>query len=457
MNRGLAQLKSLIQDHKGTLLIAGVAVVVFLSRLPFVGTGFGRDPDAWRFVNAAHLIATTHEYHASRPPGYPVPEFVYSLLLLIGSPWLVVVAAVSAVGTALFMAIAKICGCRDSLFAGLALAGAPVVYINSTNAMDYIWALTFVLAALYCVLRKHTLAAGILLGIGVGCRITSIVMLIPLTIMLLDGRSSRGRNLRDTLTLWLAALITSGLLYTPVILKYGLGTFTFIDPGYEITVALELAGVGVWGTLGLGAIFLGICASVIISLARSRSRLNISDALRNRHVVTWLTTIVLYFALFFRLPGEAGYLLITVPFVVLVLARTLKRTVFIIICVLIAASSFVEINRTGIFPGPILQNRHVRKYHLMNAILAVQVADDLKSDKFVIVAGPMAPQLQALRYLEGVPDERKTVYFVDEIDLRELERHLESGFEVYICTARVPPQTAGCYRRIAEKRSQTAG
>ena len=66
------------------LLVAGL---VFASRLPFLGPGYGFDPDAWRVAFAARDIVTSGHYEASRFPGYPVQEIASALLLRGGPQW----------------------------------------------------------------------------------------------------------------------------------------------------------------------------------------------------------------------------------------------------------------------------------------------------------------------------------------------------------------------------------
>ena len=63
-----------------TLVIFGVSIVIFLSRLLFLENGYGSDADAWRVANVARYIATTEQYMASRLPGYPLQEIFYSFI-----------------------------------------------------------------------------------------------------------------------------------------------------------------------------------------------------------------------------------------------------------------------------------------------------------------------------------------------------------------------------------------
>src|SRR5439155_19404198 len=62
----------------------GLAGVVLLSRLPFLGPGAGNDNDGWFLVNAAREIAATGRYTTSRFPGYPIQEWLASWVARAG-------------------------------------------------------------------------------------------------------------------------------------------------------------------------------------------------------------------------------------------------------------------------------------------------------------------------------------------------------------------------------------
>ncbi|NIT61732.1 MAG: hypothetical protein GWN00_37695, partial [Aliifodinibius sp.] len=166
------------------LLILGFAILIFCSRLPFLSAGYGNDPDAWQMANAARHIAAMGEYRASRLPGYPIPEMVYALIWSSG-PFTFngITAFLSAVGFIFFVLILRVIRSQNYILGGLALAFSPTIFINSTNAMDYIWGLTFILGSVYFVLIDRTLIAAILLGFAIGSRITSGAMLLPLSLL----------------------------------------------------------------------------------------------------------------------------------------------------------------------------------------------------------------------------------------------------------------------------------
>src|SRR5215212_3964632 len=58
-----------------------LAIVFYLTRLPYINEGYGTDPDAWRVVMTAQHLWDTGQYFPSRLPGNPLHEFVVALLL----------------------------------------------------------------------------------------------------------------------------------------------------------------------------------------------------------------------------------------------------------------------------------------------------------------------------------------------------------------------------------------
>ena len=127
------------------------------------------------------------------------------------------------------------------------------------------------------------------------------------------------------------------------------------------------------GRVGLVAFGVGVIG-VVVRRLRPRAAISIPSA---GTPLAWAAGIGVYLLLFLRLPVESGYLIVTVPFVILLAARYVPRLVFIACCVLLLVSPWVEVRSTGVFPGPILQNRHVRRVHLSDAVLILQSAGAL--------------------------------------------------------------------------------
>src|SRR5580658_9230555 len=99
-----------------TLLV----LAVLLTRLPFLGAGYGVHADNWRIALAARHISETGVYEASRFPGYPIQEVVCSWFWKTGPVGLNLLDALFSTAAALFFAL--ICleyGVGDWWLAGL--------------------------------------------------------------------------------------------------------------------------------------------------------------------------------------------------------------------------------------------------------------------------------------------------------------------------------------------------
>jgi hypothetical protein len=158
----------LATNARERLALLLVALAVLLTRLPWIGSGYGSDPDGYRVVIVARQIAHGGGYEASRLPGYPVYEYLTALSAW-HAPWVsnAVTALFSTAAFVFFALIARELGVRRYLLIALALAMTPVIYISSCCTMDYIPALAGQLAASYALLRGRPALAGLLLGISV--------------------------------------------------------------------------------------------------------------------------------------------------------------------------------------------------------------------------------------------------------------------------------------------------
>ena len=197
------------------MALTALFAITLLSRFPFLGPGYGLDPDAWRLASTARLISETGQYHESRSPGHPVQELTCSLLWRAGPIALNgVTALLSAIAVCFFAETLFALGSRVVFAPALALAFCPVVYVNSVNAMDYVWALAFLLGALCFAIRGRPVVAGLFLGLATGTRITSAAAILPLGLLL-------GYRRRNLLLFVGSTVVTAILLYLPSYLREG--------------------------------------------------------------------------------------------------------------------------------------------------------------------------------------------------------------------------------------------
>ena len=412
--------------NRPLILLFLALIVVLITRFPFLSAGYGGDADAWRVANTARNIAVSGEYAASRFPGYPLQELVYSLIWNAGPQVLNGLSALMcAAGILFFMLCFRHYGGKDYFPAGLALAFVPVIYINSTSAIDYVWALAFVMASVYCLLRKLPILAGILLGLAIGSRITSAAMLIPGAVMLWHGAD--GRNYRRTLLRFvLTALLVGGLCFLPVILKYGLKFLTFYAGSYpSLQNIITTAGEGVWGMVGATALILALAAG-LWTWNKRHGNTAIAEPISQKDSVAWILTIVIYSLAFFLLPHESGYLITPLPFLFFLIARFLCRRIFLFFCVALLLSPFIDFGKSGIGPGPILRDHEGR---LKQMSMAKQVNDRANrfTQKSVVVAGWYLPLIEAGFTAKG-SGLTEYKYFLDS---NSLPKFRNQGYDLY--------------------------
>lgn len=410
-------------------LVLLCSVGIFLSRVPFMLQDYGRDLDAWGFIFAAQQMARTGVHVVSRRPGYPVPEMAYSLVWEL--PPVVpnaLTALMSAVAAGFFMLLLQRLGCRAWLAGGIALAALPVIMINSTTTMDYVWALGFLLASLYWVVVGRPLLAGVALGLAIGSRITSGAALLPFGLLLVTQAPTLRAGLARLVIFGATAASVALALFTPVfaaygwqVLRYAPGTSTFEQLWHNATV-------GAWGVTGLYALAL-LPAGLIERLVWRRS----TPALQvgTWHSVAWLLMIGVYALIFVQLPIEPGYLIPAVPFVILLLARVLPVPWFWLACGLLSLSSFVTIDATGLHRGTFLEHEAFRaKEHQIVSTLLEQARciPEPAEQVTVVTSLYMKNRLLVLTYTDPA---LRQMAFDHALDVRQVARQVAQGRTVY--------------------------
>lgn len=317
--------------HEFWLLLTA-SIVVLASSLPWVAAGPGIDADSFRVFNTAKSLHESGDYSYSRPPGYPIHEYLAAALVTFGPTGTNMLSALFSVGAFVFLALVlRRSGICPYLLGALGFAFTPVVYINSTSTIDYVPAIAFVLAATYFVLGRRFIVAGVCLGISVGVRITSGAMLVPLVIWIaLD--TDRDMVVRSIFRFVTATLFMAAICFAPVFQRYGLHFFTFADNiGYPSLRELLIKGVYlVWGSVGAIAI-IGLCFVTPLYIKRIRSRLAERQTLALMLLAA--VSIAMYLGAFLRLPHEPGYLVPLIPFAIMLLGLVLPPPLYSSTCV----------------------------------------------------------------------------------------------------------------------------
>jgi hypothetical protein len=418
---------------KEAVLAFSFAILLFLSRVPFLGAGYGVNIDAWRVARAARTIAQTGSYEASRSPGYPLHEIASSWLwrggpfALNGASAVLSVAAVIA-----FRGFAMRIGVRDRILASVALALTPIFYVSSVTAKDYVWALAFVLFGLLAVLNGRALLGGIFLGLAAGCRLTSLGMFLPAAMILIGASESRQR-LRNVMILALTCAATTALVFWPVLAKYGTGFLTFYEtharPDWR--TVLERGTIEVWGTIGLVGLLVAITGYLLRLVKPARWQLAAPSDLQNAYVAPALAVVIaIYAAAYLRLPDQAGYLLPVIPATLLLAALYAPRLCFQIFCLTLIVAPFVEISPGRLAAGPIFADRRERLQTIESIKNFVQFSHSLSGRNMILVGG-WEPQIDVL-FPEAASGNIRYVYLLSE---EQLKAATSDGFTIYYLPA----------------------
>ena len=246
----------------------------------------------------------------------------------------------SAAAALFFALIMARLGCRLYLLAGLAFAFVPTIYLNSSLTMDYLWAMAFVLASAYFALRGNALAAGVLLGLAVGCRITSGGMIVPIAILAALAAAKKGW-FSELLKFVVPALAVSLLLFLPALLTYGFDFFSFYKQDYPSVFSLvKFATEDLWGVIGVLAVGVAVLHWIWTALARGK---RIEPAAEAERGMLWasLAAVLIYLLAFLLTPYEPEYLMPIVPFALVLLSMLVGRGAFAAVCVALLFSPFV--------------------------------------------------------------------------------------------------------------------
>ncbi|MEO1322984.1 MAG: hypothetical protein AAFV59_08260, partial [Pseudomonadota bacterium] len=327
-----------------------VLIVAIVPRLPFLGLGFGLDPDAYENITVAQQIGAGGGYAASRLPGYPVHEILLFLTQAYKAPIaanLLSLAAFVAATIGLHEILRRIEPSTALPFTA-AFAAMPVGFAPSVEAMDYFLSLALVILSLLMVLRQRMHVSAAALGIATASRITNGAVFLAILPLI---ESYKKADAKRPLLIYVTIAGLFGLVFfSPVLLTYGTSFFTFYDdPTRPSVVTIVSAGLfGSWGLLG-GVAAVGLSLLALKTLIKDRSIL--STPLFQAGMIL----ILLYWVAFFRLPHEVPYLLPAIIGFLMVLSLTVRRAGLVWgFAVAVAVSSFVMISAKGVTAGPIL-------------------------------------------------------------------------------------------------------
>jgi|SRR5688572_2123608 len=434
-----------LQENR-TLLI--VSFLVLLTRIPFLFAGYGSEEDAWGLILTARNINLSGIYEVSRFPGHPVQELMLSLIWNWPA-WSVnlLTSVISSVGVLFFMLTLKHLKFPKSIqvYAGLALAFTPVFYINSTNIMDYNWALSLVLISFYFLVRRKILYSGIILGIACGFRITAGAMVLPFILW----HFFNYRSWKTVIYLCVLTAIVGVTCYLPVYRIYGTGFFTYYEyfPYPSLLKNVYKATIGAWGIVGTVAVTAAGAAAVAGAVRGGKKYF------REHNSLIWmcLLTIAIYMYSFLKIPQKSAFILPMVPFIIIIFAAILNKKHLIVLSLsLLVSCFFLGMNLDDPFRGskasPLSVKTQIGQTPVAIDLISglviadytkrIQKTDYTKSivkrlistrEKTLLIAGWWQNELTYFS-LQNPNPMVKFVYYVDQATL---EKFKSEGFKIY--------------------------
>ena len=412
-----------------------LALAVLLPRLPFLASGNGLDPDAYRVLAVAEGIAQTGEYAASRLPGYPLFEYMISVF-----PWRENAFLTNGL-TALFSALAALflalimhrLHVRHAFILAFAFSLVPVILIKSTVTMDFMIALAFLLGAFLFAMGARAGMGGVFLGLAIATRLSSAAMLIPLSLLLHhpnrhDTRPQMRRFPISLALLWSVSLSIAGLFYLPVLARYGPGFLTFHDrmPYPSLHQLLHTAVVNVWGGFSILAWAILLIGAFLPTTAR-HARRALDE--HSRVIVAAVLAILIHVIIFLGLPHDPAYLIPVVPFVFLLMALLYPPVLHLAAALAMALSALIGLSSDGFTSqGPVFR-AHEARLMLARRIGDVIAAAERLPEGAVIVAGTHLPAIRHQLRLQPRGGGVRWAYLMESPDA--IAREFRGGHPVY--------------------------
>jgi hypothetical protein len=323
-----------------------VLLLAFCIYLPFTFLGYGSDYDSYNVVWTGRYFAETFDYVPSRVPGFFVYETLTYFFNLVGGS---LMTNMASMGMSLLILHHFMQLCREHAvphyhLLAVILMAQPYYLVNSTCTMDYLFAFGFVFWGLMAIRKGKYFAAGCLMALGIGSRLTSAV---PAGIFLAWAFFSQPGKRGKVILSGLVTLLVAFLFYLPP-LDFAEWQMHIFSPsvGTEIfwTPILRL-GRFVYKTVYFWSPF-AFAILVWGALRLITSRLKWMKPEYDGLPITAAAVILGMQAFYLRLPTEPSYLIPTIPFwlILMGIAFSGRRRVLAFLLALVVLSNFLVVN-----------------------------------------------------------------------------------------------------------------
>ena len=321
-------------------------LLAFLIYFPFIFLGYGSDYDSYNVLWAGKNFIETFDYVPSRVPGFFVYETITFFLNIIGGSFLANLGSLcmSLAILSIFMNICKRYGIPNYRLLALIMIVHPYYLVNSTCTMDYLFALGFTMIGFWMLLGGKFLAAGILMALGIGSRLTTALVA---GLMLLWAFIFEMQNRKRILLAGVIMMVLAFIFYLPPIDFAEWKTHIFFPSigGEEFWSLYLRAGRFIYKSIYFWS------PPAFFILMWGLVRLGISGKLKGNKKVLQISVLALALIIgmelfYFRLPTEPAYLVPTIPFWMILIgfAFSDKKWVLGLLLSLVIISNFVTIS-----------------------------------------------------------------------------------------------------------------
>jgi hypothetical protein len=412
--------------------------IFIISRIPLLNIGFGTDPDAWRIANSAYDLKNFLIYHPSRFPGYPLPEYVNSIIINYG--WVAtntLTLILSLISVIVFAKILNELKIKNKGLIVITYAFLPIIWVNSATTMDYMWALTFIIICWYFILKKKYIIAGLMMGLAIASRPTSIFLMIPFLYLIYQENHYPQKILKFSFSV----LTTSILSFLPLYLIYGIDFVTF----YPFNMPL----MAVWADASYFFGSIAIIFGVILIICNTKVIYHKIIKEKNKMFIFLFLSIFFIIIPFINAPYEVAYLIPAIPFGLLLTNGIAKKKFFIVFCILLLLNSFVGLNITSsnnfIQDGLIKKERDASN----NVVSHLKKIIDSDINNSVVISGEYLPFIAYLSETSGKPFKtinmvgygnlesneyfigKKNIRYVYLASLDEIRNFQKEGYTIY--------------------------
>ena len=176
-------------------------LLTLVAGVPLLVSGPGNDLDVKNVFRSGRSIVVEHRYEASRAPGAPVHELVVGLADRLGGPLLVNLTSLAA-AVVLLVGLDRLLGAEglgtQRRWAIAIVAANPWFVVAATSAVDYLFALAFVVWSAVALRAGRAVLAGVLAGLAMGCRVGSAMLILAMLVAELADRRALGGGENDT-------------------------------------------------------------------------------------------------------------------------------------------------------------------------------------------------------------------------------------------------------------------